>query len=112
MDKRYLEDCLANGMSLEAIGKSVGRHPRTVRYWLYKHGLRPLGSEREGPRDPLLREEIEPLIESGLTIEGIAQELGVSDTTAKYWLRKYGLQTKPASRRAAARAARAAASRG
>jgi hypothetical protein len=49
MDKRFLEDCLAKGMSLETIGEQVGKHPSTVGYWLKKHGLtaaNPRGSRR------------------------------------------------------------------
>jgi IS30 family transposase len=30
MDKQFLEDCLAKGMSLEAIGDQLGKHPSTV----------------------------------------------------------------------------------
>ena len=33
MDKRLLEECLAKGMSLDAIGEKVGKHPSTVSYW-------------------------------------------------------------------------------
>ena len=39
MQKELLEQCLAEGMSLEAIGKRVGKHESTVSYWLKKHGL-------------------------------------------------------------------------
>jgi transposase-like protein len=35
----------------------------------------------------------------GLTIEGIAKRLGVSDSTAKKWLKRHGLRTKSAQRR-------------
>jgi hypothetical protein len=28
MKRRFLEDCLAKGMSLEAIGELAGRHPQ------------------------------------------------------------------------------------
>jgi transposase-like protein len=43
--------------------------------------------------------EIEPLIEEGLTIEKIAQRLGVSDSTAKKWMKRHGLRTRGAQRR-------------
>jgi transposase len=46
------------------------------------------------------REEIEPLVEEGLTIEKIAQRLGVSDSTAKKWLKRHGLRTRGGQRRA------------
>lgn len=47
----------------------------------------------------LSREELEPLIADGLTIEKIARRLGVSDSTAKKWLKHHGLRTRHAQRR-------------
>lgn len=42
---------------------------------------------------------MEPLVAAGLTIEGIARRLGVSDSTAKKWLKRHGLRTRGAERR-------------
>jgi hypothetical protein len=47
------------------------------------------------------------LIREDLSIAVIADRLGVSATTVKYWLRRRGLQTLQSSRRAAARQAKA-----
>lgn len=40
------------------------------------------------------------MVAEGLTIEGIAQRVGVSDTTARNWLKRHGLRTRGAQRRA------------
>lgn len=102
MEKRFLEECLAKGMSLEAIGKLAGKHPSTVSYWLHKFGLQAHGSRRHRPKKSgLARDELEPLIEEGLTIEEIARRLGVGDTTTRNWLRRHGLRTRGSRRRAA-----------
>lgn len=101
MDKGFLEDWLAKGMSLEAIGKLIGKHPSTVGYWLQKHGLTANGAARHAPKGGLTRAELEPLVNEGLTIEGIAQRLGIGDTTVRHWLRRHGLKTHGAQRRAA-----------
>jgi transposase len=101
MDKGFLEGCLAEGMSLEAIGKAAGKHPSTVGYWMQKHGLRANGAERHAPRGGLARDELEPLVNKGLTIEGIAQHLGIGDTTVRHWLKRHGLKTHRAQRRTA-----------
>jgi transposase-like protein len=101
MEKRFLEDCLAKGMSLETIGELAGKHPSTVGYWLRKHGLRANGAARHAPRGSLTREELEPLVDEGLTIEGIARRLGIGDTTVRHWLRRHGLKTHGARRREA-----------
>lgn len=39
------------------------------------------------------------LVDEGLTIEKIARRLGVSDSTAKKWLKRHGLRTRQARRR-------------
>lgn len=46
MNKELLEECLAEGMSLEAIGERVGKHESTVSYWLKKHGLEAARAEK------------------------------------------------------------------
>jgi len=48
MEKGYLEECLANGMSLEAIAREIGNHRSTVGYWVKKHGLKAVN--RRDPR--------------------------------------------------------------
>lgn len=42
---------------------------------------------------------MEPLVAEGLTIEKIAQRLGVSDSTTKKWLKHHGLRTRGGERR-------------
>jgi hypothetical protein len=54
----------------------------------------------------LAREELEALIERGLTVGEIAEHVGRSTTTVRRWLGRYGLRTNGASRIAAAREAR------
>ncbi|MGN6558485.1 MAG: helix-turn-helix domain-containing protein [Solirubrobacterales bacterium] len=51
MEKELLEECLAEGMSLEAIGKQVGKHESTVSYWLKKHGLAAARAEKHASKD-------------------------------------------------------------
>jgi transcriptional regulator with XRE-family HTH domain len=50
-------------------------------------------------RKGFTRDELEPLVAEGLTIEKIAARLGVSDSTAKKWLARHGLRTRSAERR-------------
>jgi IS30 family transposase len=42
MTKAELEEYLADGLSLDQIGKLVGRNPSTISYHLKKHGLKPV----------------------------------------------------------------------
>jgi transposase-like protein len=105
MDKGFLEECLAQGMALEAIGELAGKHPSTVSYWLHKYGLQANGV-RHTPKGGVSRAELEPLVDEGLTVEGIARRLGIGDTTARKWLKRHGLQTENGRRRATLAATR------
>jgi len=58
-----------------------------------------MASSQSKGRLGLDRDELEPLVVEGLTIEGIARRLGVSDSTAKKWLKRHGLRTRGAQRR-------------
>jgi len=95
MDKDVLEHLLACGLSLEAIGRRVGRHPSTVGYWVKKHGLSAAHATRHAARGGLSRERLEKLIESGGTHRSIAAELGVSVATVRHWLKRTGSKPVP-----------------
>jgi transposase len=98
MDRDWLAARLEAGESIEAIAREVAKHPSTVAHWVNKHGLRSRHTERHAPRGGLSREQLEPLIERGLTIRQIAEELDRSTATVRHWLRRYGLKTRVAQR--------------
>lgn len=93
MEKEFLEQCLAEGMSLEAIGKRVAKHESTVSYWLKKHGLGASGTDKFSRRGAIAREEIEGLVKGGATLSEMAEALDRSVSTVRYWLGRYGLKT-------------------
>ena len=97
--------CLESGKSLEEIGEIAGRHPSTVAYWLKRHGLRAAGAEKFAPRGGLERDQLERLVDAGLTLRQIAESVGRSVATVRHWLRRYELQTDPQNRRAQRRQA-------
>lgn len=76
-----------------------GQTSLAVSYWLHKYGLQAHGV-RHTPKGGVSRAELEPLVEEGLTVEGIARRLGIGDTTARNWLKRHGLRTEGARRRA------------
>jgi Helix-turn-helix domain len=92
MDKRFLEGCLAKGMSLPQIGRLVGRDPSTVGYHLKKHGLRANGADKFSPRGGIDWEVLEILVGDGFTLEEMAEELECSISTIRHWLKQYGLK--------------------
>lgn len=106
MDKRFLEGCLKNGMSLEAIGEEVGKHPSTVGYWLKKHGLSAVGKDRFSPRGGLDRGTLEIAVEKGLTLNEMAKSVSRDISTVRYWLRRYGLKATGGARRRETREAK------
>ncbi|MGH2957173.1 MAG: helix-turn-helix domain-containing protein [Solirubrobacterales bacterium] len=91
MRKKELELHLAQGLSLEAIGRLVGKHPTTVAYHVKKHGLAAVNRERFAGRGGLTREQLEGLIEEGLTLREMAASLDRSISTIRYWLRRHRL---------------------
>lgn len=87
------------GLSLEEIGRRVGRDASTVGYWLKKHGLEANGGAKHAPKGGIERERLEALVAEGLTTRAIAAELDLSQSTVRHWLRQYGLRTERAARR-------------
>lgn len=98
MEKDLLEQCLAEGMSLEAIGKRVGKHESTVSYWLKKHGLEAARAEKHASKGAPSKEEMERLLVAGLSLREIAERMDRSLTTIRHWFCKYGLETERSAR--------------
>lgn len=84
---------LAQGCSLEEMGRRVGRHPSTVSYWLGRHGLEALLRAKHAPRGGISRDRLAELVEGGLSVRAIAEELSVAPATVRHWLRRYELKT-------------------
>lgn len=94
MDKKSLELLLTEGHSIERIAKRFGKDPSTVSYWMRKHGLISPYAQKHATRGGLERERLEILVEAGLTIAEIAQEVQRSKATVRHWLRRFGMKTK------------------
>jgi hypothetical protein len=107
MDRTVLEAWIAEGLSLEEMGRRAGRHPSTVSYWLRKHGLEAVGADVHSARGALDREELAMYLRAGFTIRDMAEATDRSTTALRHWLRRYGLQTYRSELRAASDAARA-----
>jgi transposase-like protein len=100
MERRFLEDRLAKSMSLEAIGREVGKHPSTVGYWLKKHDLDACGAKKYAGRGGLPKDDLKKLVEAGATVAEMAESLDRNPSTIRYWLRRYGLEVaNPRGRR-------------
>ena len=93
MDRSVLAAWIAEGVSLEEMGRSAGRHPSTVSYWLRKHGLEAVGAAVHSARGALDREELARLVGRGLSVREIAVAVERSPTTVRHWLGRYGLAT-------------------
>jgi transposase len=95
MEKELLEQCLAEGMSLEAIGKRVGRHESTVSYWLKKHGLEASKATQHAAKGAPPQKELERLLRLGMSLREIAKTMDRSLTTIRHWMRTYELKPAP-----------------
>ncbi len=98
MEKEFLEECLAEGMSLEAIGEQAGKHESTVSYWLKKYGLVAAQAEKHSAKGAPSKEKMERLLAAGLSLREVADQLDRSLATIRHWMRKYGLETERSSR--------------
>jgi transposase len=63
-----------------------------------KFGLASLHAERHAAKGAPAREVVAALVEEGLSIQQMAECLGVGATTVRHWLRRYGLRTVRARR--------------
>lgn len=88
-----MEERLAKGMSLEAIGREIGKHPSTVGYWLKKHGLVARGAAKYAQRGAIEKEQLNAIAEEGATVAEMAERLDRSTSTVRYWLRRYEIGT-------------------
>ena len=93
MDRALLEGMVAEGMSLACMGRRLGVHESTVAEYLSACGLRAAGAEKHAARGGLAREELEPLVEAGMSIAEFAAELDRSKSTVRHWLARYRLKT-------------------
>lgn len=94
MDRALLEEMLAEGLSLAAMGRRLGVHESTVAGQLWAYGLRAVNAEKHAARGGLTREQLEPLVEAGMTIAEIAERVQRSKATVRHWLSRHGLRTQ------------------
>jgi transposase len=108
MDRDSLERLLGRGLSLAEIGRRFDRHEATVGYWVKRHGLHAANRDKHAARGGIPRQDLETLVEDGLSIAQIALAVGRSKATVRHWLNRYGLKTHgSAGRRALVQAAAA-----
>lgn len=108
MDEDSLKLLLAQGASVEEIGRRFGRDASTVAYWMRKYGLKTPNREKYASKGGIERERLRQLVDEGQSIAEIAESVGLSKGTVRHWLRKHGLVTQGNTRRNEAAAARRA----
>jgi transposase len=108
MDKQSLERLLGQGISIERIAKRFGKDPSTVSYWVKQHGLSSPYAEKHAAKGGIERERLEELVDAGMSITKIAEQLGRGQATVRHWLAKYELETRSTKARKITRAARVA----
>ena len=97
MEREVLQRHLTAGLSLERIGELEGKHPSTIGYWVKKHGLINPRTAKHSGRGGLDRGRLERCVEQGLTLRQIAAVTDRSLATVRYWMRRFGLETRYAA---------------
>jgi transposase len=100
VEASWLASRLEEGRSIESIAREAGRSASTIGYWVNKHGLTSTHAAKHAARGGLARDELEALVALGMPIRQMAEQLGVSYTTVRHWLKRYELTT-PRTRRLA-----------
>jgi transposase len=95
MEKELLEECLGEGLSLEAIGKRVGKHESTVGYWMKRHGLQASKAGVHAAKGAPSKDELERFLRLGMSLREIAKEMDRSLATIRHWMRRYQLKPAP-----------------
>ena len=93
VDRASLEQLLDQGLSLAEIGRRFDLHEATVSYWAKKHSLEAAKHAKHVSRGGIAREDLEPLIEAGMSIAQIAESVGRSKATVRHWLTRHELKT-------------------
>jgi transposase len=93
MDRDSLEELLGRGLSLAEIGRRFGRHEATVAYWVKKHGLEAVNCAKHVARGGVERDELDALVQAGMSIAQIAEKIGRSKATVRHWLKTHDLMT-------------------
>jgi transposase len=107
VEAAWLASRLEEGRSIESIAREAGRSASTIGYWVNKHGLTSQHAPKHAARGGIAREQLEALVALGMPIRQMAEQLGVSYTTVRHWLKRYELTTPRARRIAATAEARA-----
>ncbi|HEV2943968.1 MAG TPA: helix-turn-helix domain-containing protein [Solirubrobacteraceae bacterium] len=94
MDRASLEQLLGRGLSLAEIGRRFDLHEATVGYWVKKHGLEAANRAKHARRGGIPRDQLAALVDAGLSIAQIAENVGCSKATVRHWLARYGLKTQ------------------
>jgi transposase len=93
MDENSLRLLVAQGVSVEQIGRRFGKNPSTVSYWMGRFGLQAVNREKYTAKGGLDRELLERLVDECMSIAEIAAAVERSKGTVRHWLRKYDLKT-------------------
>lgn len=94
MDEEALQLLLTQGPSIERIAKRFGKDPSTVSYWMKKYGMVSPFRDKHAAKGGLEKERLELLIDAGMTIAEIADEVRRSKATVRHWMRRHGLRTQ------------------
>lgn len=99
LSREQLEDLYwKGGLSIEKIAKRLGCSPTKVHYWLVKYGIKRRKEYKKGLGiNKSILEEL--YVRKKMSLNEIANQFLCNNTNILYWLKKYGIDRRPAYRK-------------
>jgi hypothetical protein len=104
-NRKWMAECVAEGLTRGQIAERAGCSEFTVSYWLKRFGfalVNPFETDMAQFESHEVGERIyqnqvwlyEMYIEHGLSLDQVGELAGVTQETVRYWLTKHGIQVR------------------
>ncbi|HEY2770238.1 MAG TPA: helix-turn-helix domain-containing protein [Solirubrobacteraceae bacterium] len=94
MERERLELLLDERLSLEQLAARLRTEEAVVIFWLGAYDLEIPDPAKHAAKGGIERERLTALVDEGLSIAQIAGQVGLSKTTVRYWMKRFGLRSR------------------
>jgi transposase len=94
MERERLELLMEERLNVEELAARLRTEESVVIFWLRVYDLEIPDPAKHAAKGGIERERLTALVEEGLSIAQIAGQVGLSKTTVRYWMKRYGLRSR------------------